>query len=149
MPTSSPAARRRSTEIVGGSGNDTITGGSGDNILMGGGGNDTIIGGTGRNLIIAGSGNCSLYAKGWENMVFAGSTNYRLQRSGPAESAQPRAEGHVRLQLPPRAGQLPPRIRRCCPVCSRSRTAAPTTSIFGSSGSSNWFVLGKNGTVVG
>ena len=64
------------TEIVGGSGNDTITGGSGDNILLGGGGNDTIIGGPGRNLIIAGSGNCNLYANGWENMIFAGSTNF-------------------------------------------------------------------------
>ena len=75
-------------EIVGGLGNDTITGGSGDNILIGGGGNDTIIGGTGKNLIIAGSGNCSLYANGSENMVFAGTTNYDVQRSGPAEPAQ-------------------------------------------------------------
>ena len=59
--TGGPAA---TTEIVGGLGNDTITGGSGDNILMGGGGNDTIIGGPGRNLMIAGSGTCSLYANG-------------------------------------------------------------------------------------
>ena len=64
------------TEIVGGLGNDTLIGGSGNNILLGGGGNDTIIGGLGRNLMIAGSGTCSLYTNGWQNMVFAGSTNY-------------------------------------------------------------------------
>ena len=65
--------RRRSSA---GAGNDTIAGGSGDNILLGGGGNDTIIGGQGRNLMIAGSGTCNLYANGSQNMVFAGSTNY-------------------------------------------------------------------------
>jgi cyclophilin family peptidyl-prolyl cis-trans isomerase len=71
--TGGPAA---TTEICGGAGNDTIVGGSGENILMGGGGNDTIVGGPGRNLLIAGAGNCSIYANGSENMVFGGSTNY-------------------------------------------------------------------------
>jgi Ca2+-binding RTX toxin-like protein len=71
--TGGPAA---TTEIVGGLGNDTLTGGSGNNILLGGGGNDTIVGGGGTNLIIAGSGTCSLYADGSQNIVFAGSTNY-------------------------------------------------------------------------
>ena len=70
--TGGPAA---TTEIVAGAGNDTITGGSGDNILLGGGGNDTITGGPGKNLIIGGSGNCSLYAKGSQNIIFAGTTN--------------------------------------------------------------------------
>ena len=70
-------AQRRpggTTEIVGGLGNDTLTGGSGNNILLGGGGNDTITGGAGKNLLIAGSGTCSLYAAGEENTIFAGST---------------------------------------------------------------------------
>jgi cyclophilin family peptidyl-prolyl cis-trans isomerase len=63
------------TMIRGGGGNDTITGGSGDNVLLGGGGNDTIIGGPGKNLLIGGSGNCSLYDKGTQNIIVAGSTS--------------------------------------------------------------------------
>jgi cyclophilin family peptidyl-prolyl cis-trans isomerase len=67
--------RAATTLIRGGSGSDTITGGSGDNILVGGGGNDTITGGAGANLLIAGSGNCTLIAKGKSDIVFAGSTS--------------------------------------------------------------------------
>jgi Ca2+-binding RTX toxin-like protein len=64
------------TLIRAGVGKATITGGSGNNVLIGGGSSDTIIGGAGDNLLIAGAGQCSLYAQGAENMVFAGSTNY-------------------------------------------------------------------------
>ncbi len=71
--TGGPAA---TTEIIAGGGNDKITGGSGDNILMGGGGNDTIIGGPGENLLIGGSGDSTIYANGKANIVFGGTTNY-------------------------------------------------------------------------
>ncbi len=39
--------------IVGGAGNDTITGGSGRDILIGGLGSDTIRGGSGEDIVIA------------------------------------------------------------------------------------------------
>jgi cyclophilin family peptidyl-prolyl cis-trans isomerase len=67
--------RAATTEIVAGVGNDEITGGSGNNILIGGSGADTITGGAGKNLIIGGSGNSNLYAKGTANTIFAGTTN--------------------------------------------------------------------------
>ena len=56
--------------MIGGSGNDTITGDANDNVLtggagndtmVGGGGNDTFIGGTGANSMTGGTGNDTYY----------------------------------------------------------------------------------------
>ncbi len=45
----------RSMVIVGGAGNDTITGGTGRDILIGGLGSDTIRGGSGEDIVIGGA----------------------------------------------------------------------------------------------
>ena len=107
-------------------GNDTITGGSGNNILMGGGGNDTIIGGLGKNLMIGGNGNCNFYAKGSENMIFAGTTNVDSNDQALLNLLQQGSRvsyGYsVRRVLASAA-----KSSALCPVRSRSRTPAPTT----------------------
>ena len=47
--------------LMAGNGNDTLSGGSGNNVLVGGGGRCTLTGGAGRNLVIAGSGSSRLF----------------------------------------------------------------------------------------
>jgi len=136
------------TEIVGGSGNDTLTGGSGDNILLGGGGNDTIIGGAGRNLMIAGSGTCSLYASGTQNMIIAGSTNLaandkallNLLEQGPQISTSYSVRrARVAVARNPALQSLMPTFQ----------DSGAHDTIFGHSNINNWFVVGKNDTVTG
>jgi hypothetical protein len=53
------AARDGDDIVVGGHGNDTITGGNGDDVLIGGGGVDHLFGGRGNNILLGGgpSGN--------------------------------------------------------------------------------------------
>lgn len=141
--TGGPAA---TTEIVGGLGNDTITGGSGNNILMGGGGNDTIKGGAGKNLIIAGSGKCSLYAAGSQNIIFAGTTNMDTNDQALlnllAEGSQV-SYGYSTRRLLASAARSTTRLSS--PVTFQDTGAQDT--IVGS-GANNWFVLGKNGKVI-
>jgi cyclophilin family peptidyl-prolyl cis-trans isomerase len=141
--TGGPAA---TTEIVGGAGYDTITGGSGDNILMGGGGNDTIIGGRGKNLLIAGSGTCSLYANGSQNTVFAGSTNYD---TNDAALMNLLAEGPQFMYSYAYRRALASSARN--PAAQSSmitfQDSGAHDTIFGNSGSNNFFELGKNAAV--
>ncbi len=140
--TGGPAA---TTEIVTGVGNDTVTGGSGDNILMGGGGNDTFTGGLGRNLMIGGSGNCSFYAKGAENIVFAGATNVDSNDQALLNLLDDGSRityGYsVRRVL---ASAAKTTALLSSPVSFQDTGAHDT--IFGSN-LNNWFVLGKYGTV--
>ncbi len=138
-----PAA---TTEIVAGSGNDTITGGSGNNILIGGGGSDTITGGQGKNLIIAGSGNnCNLYAEGSENIIFTGTTNVDANDQALLnllDDGLRVSYGYGLRRLLASAANNPALLS---PPVTFQDTGAHDT-IFGSS-ANNWFVLGKNSTV--
>jgi len=139
--------RAAMTMIRGGLGNDTITGGSGDNILMGTSGNDTIIGGAGKNLMIAGTGNCALYAKGQGNMIIGGTTNFdandqaliNLLNQGP----QFMYSYSYRRALAAAAAN--PKLRSS--LLSFTDSGAHNT-IFGS-GNNNWIVPGKYGTMKG
>ncbi len=136
------------TEIISGGGNDTIFGGSGDNILMGGGGSDTIIGGTGRNLLIGGTGNSILFAKGWENLVFGGTTDYdsndqallSLLNQGPRGMF-----GYSARRALASAAANPALLSSLFSF----QDSGAHDIIFGGGGSTNWLVPGKNGTVVG
>ncbi len=57
--------------LIGGAGNDTITGGAGSNILIGGGGHDTLTGGSGPNRFYGGAGNDLLVGgEGGNTFVF-------------------------------------------------------------------------------
>lgn len=67
--------------VIGGSGNDTITGttlaniiygGDGDDVITGGGGNDTLYGGNGNDTITGGTGNDTIYAGDGNNTVLTG-----------------------------------------------------------------------------
>ena len=135
------------TEIVSGDGNGTIIyGGSGDNILMGGGGNDTIIGGQGKNLLIGGTGNCYLFAEGSENLVFGGTTNY---------DSNDQALLNLLNQGP--RGMFGYSVRRALAMAAANpalqssllsfQDSGAHDIIFGS-GSNDWLVPGKNGSVV-
>lgn len=66
----------RTTIIRCGAGNDTVTGGSGDSIIVGGGGRNTFTGGRGHNLLIAGAGASRLTGSGLSNVLVGGATNY-------------------------------------------------------------------------
>ena len=64
-----------SMELLGGQGDDTITGGGGDNVIDGGDGNDTITGGTAGNTLIGGAGDDTLVDGGGTNTVIGGGGN--------------------------------------------------------------------------
>jgi Ca2+-binding RTX toxin-like protein len=63
-------------EVYGGDGNDTITGGGGDDILVGGNGNDSITAGLGRDIILGSDGEDYLFGKQGQDIVVAGTTAY-------------------------------------------------------------------------
>ena len=63
--------------IFGNAGNDTITGGGGKDLLVGGAGNDRITGGTGDDVIVGGTGNDILTGGG-------GSNRFVFAEAGPA-----------------------------------------------------------------
>jgi autotransporter-associated beta strand protein len=60
----------------GGAGDDTLGGGSRNDVLVGGAGNDTLIAGGGRNLIIGGDGADTITASGGSDILIAGPTAY-------------------------------------------------------------------------
>jgi PKD repeat protein len=61
-------------EIHGGAGDDTLDGGSLDDILVGDGGNDQIFGGNGRDIAIGGTGADSLFGEVNDDVLVSGST---------------------------------------------------------------------------
>ena len=61
--------------LFGGAGNDTITGGSGNDELFGGSGNDTLLGKGGDDLLFGGSGNDTLIGGTGNDQMFGGSGN--------------------------------------------------------------------------
>jgi hypothetical protein len=72
----SPAGVTNIDEVVGGSGNDTLTGDAAGNVLIGGPGKDTIIGGSGRSVLIGGSGKDQVTGGSSDDILIGGSTIY-------------------------------------------------------------------------
>ena len=62
----------RAGELHGGSGNDTITGGSGDDVIWGDEGNDTLTGNAGNDVLIGGLGADSLVGLAGHDLLIAG-----------------------------------------------------------------------------
>ena len=60
----------------GGAGNDTLIGGSGNNILIGGTGSDTLAGNVGRDILIGGDGTDALLGIGNDDILISGRTIY-------------------------------------------------------------------------
>ena len=57
-------------QLFGGDGNDTLTGGSGNDLLFGGSGNDTLLGKGGNDLLFGGSGNDVLTGGTGDDQMF-------------------------------------------------------------------------------
>jgi Ca2+-binding RTX toxin-like protein len=64
------------TYIDGGAGNDSITGGGGNNFIDGGAGNDVLNGGTGRNILIGGLGQDTLNGGKDDDLLVGGTYKY-------------------------------------------------------------------------
>jgi Ca2+-binding RTX toxin-like protein len=62
--------------IYGGAGNDTLTGGNGNGILLGGDGDDRLSAGNGRDILIGGAGSDSLDGGSGDDILIAGSSAY-------------------------------------------------------------------------
>ena len=67
--------------VIGTSGADTLTGGSGNSVLIGGAGADTLTGGAGRDLLIGGSGADQLDGGAGEDILIAGQISYYSESS--------------------------------------------------------------------
>ena len=65
--------------LIGGNGNDTLIGGSGNDILIGGNGTNLLQGGPGRQLLIGGNGNNMLVAGPGDNILVGGKGDNLLQ----------------------------------------------------------------------
>lgn len=63
-------------ELYGEAGNDTLTGGSGSDILIGGDGNDWLYGQEGRDVLIGGDGVDRLRGAGEQDLIIAGRTSF-------------------------------------------------------------------------
>jgi Ca2+-binding RTX toxin-like protein len=70
--------------VDGGAGNDQITGGGGNDVLIGGAGNDQITGGGGRDILIGGTGADRLVGSAGDDILIAGSTAYDSNREALA-----------------------------------------------------------------
>jgi Ca2+-binding RTX toxin-like protein len=64
--------------LFGGSGNDTLIGGSGNDLLFGQSGNDTLVGGAGDDLLFGGDGNDILTGGAGSDQMFGGAGNDRM-----------------------------------------------------------------------
>lgn len=64
------------TLLDGGAGNDTLGGGSGNNILLGGAGDDTLLGSDDRDILIGGTGQDRLRGGANDDILIAGTTAY-------------------------------------------------------------------------
>jgi Ca2+-binding RTX toxin-like protein len=62
--------------LFGGSGADSMTGGTGADVLVGGAGNDTITGGDGRDVVIGGDGSDKLTGGGDDDILIGGRTSF-------------------------------------------------------------------------
>jgi hypothetical protein len=62
--------------LDGGGGNDTLTGGSRDDLLLGGAGNDTLNGGSGRDFLLGGADLDTLLGGAGEDILAQGTTTY-------------------------------------------------------------------------
>jgi Ca2+-binding RTX toxin-like protein len=62
--------------VVGGAGDDSLTGGAAGSILIGGDGSDHLVGGSGRNLLIGGNGIDYLTAGGGGDILIGARTDY-------------------------------------------------------------------------
>jgi len=66
----------KSDTLLGGSGNDTVTGSDGDDWLLGGTGNDVVNGGGGRDVLVGGKGADNLTGGEGEDLLVGGTTSY-------------------------------------------------------------------------
>ncbi|MHB1677396.1 MAG: lipase family protein [Sulfuriferula sp.] len=73
--------------MLGGAGNDSLTGGLGNNLLVAGTGNDTLNGGAGSNVLIAGAGSDLLYGGQGNATLYGGSGNDTFVYVTPATGA--------------------------------------------------------------
>src|SRR5215831_8526286 len=67
-----------SANLFGGAGNDTLTGGSGNDMLFGQAGNDTLLGKGGNDLLFGGDGNDTLIGGDGDDQVFGEAGNDRM-----------------------------------------------------------------------
>jgi Ca2+-binding RTX toxin-like protein len=73
-------------QITGGSGNDTLQLGSGNNILIGNAGNDYLLAGSGNDYMDGGPGNDALAGEGGTNTLLGGDGNDNISDSGTAST---------------------------------------------------------------
>jgi hypothetical protein len=71
-------------DLYGDAGNDSLTGGAGDDVLIGGNGNDKLAGGVGRNILIGGVGADKLTGGTGDDLLVGGSTAFELDPTGLA-----------------------------------------------------------------
>lgn len=76
QPAPAPTTSPHGDTLLGGTGNDTITGADGTDLLLGGTGNDVVTGGAGRDLLIGGKGADNLTGGDGEDLLIGGTTSY-------------------------------------------------------------------------
>ncbi|MBL8798099.1 MAG: calcium-binding protein, partial [Planctomycetia bacterium] len=72
--------------ILGGAGHDTLTGGNGNDILLGGSGIDVLLGGDGYDVLVGGSGADHLQGQNQGDILIAGTISYYDEASGVANT---------------------------------------------------------------
>jgi Ca2+-binding RTX toxin-like protein len=69
-------------DLYGDAGNDALTGGAGDDVLVGGSGNDKLSGGLGRNILIGGTGSDKLTGGTGDDLLIGGTTSFDTDPTG-------------------------------------------------------------------